>query len=73
MKPRNHKSYVFYPEDPCGSFRSYIGLPLYFFHKLYGVMNLIGYQENDWGDEQIQAMVSAGPTIITSILYLMNN
>jgi signal transduction protein with GAF and PtsI domain len=73
MKPRNHKSYVFYPEDPCGCFRSYIGLPLYFFHKLYGVMSLIGYQENDWGDEQIQAMVSAGPTIITSILYLMNN
>jgi hypothetical protein len=34
---------------------------------------LIGYQENDWEDEQIQAMVSAGPTIITSILYLMNN
>jgi signal transduction protein with GAF and PtsI domain len=73
MKPKNHKSYVFYPEDPCGCFRSYIGLPLYFFHKLYGVMNLIGYQENDWEDEQIQAMVSAGPTIVTSILYLMNN
>ena len=73
MKPKNHKSYVFYPEDPCGCFRSYIGLPLYFFQKLYGVLNLIGYQENDWEDEQIQAMVSAGPTIITSILYLMNN
>lgn len=72
MKPRSHKSYVFYPEDPCGSFRSYIGLPLQFYRKLYGVMTLIGYQENQWEEEEIQAMMSAGPTIVTSILYLIN-
>ena len=73
MKPKNHKSYVFYPDDPCGSFRSYIGLPLHFYKKLYGVPTLIGYQENHWEEEEIQAMLLAGPTMITSILYLMNN
>ncbi len=72
MKPRNHKSYVFYPEDPCMHFQSYIGLPLCFFGNLYGVMNLIGYRENDWKEDEIQALTSAGQTIITSILYLMN-
>jgi signal transduction protein with GAF and PtsI domain len=72
MKPRNHKSYVFFPDDPCMHFQSYIGLPLCFFGKLYGVMNLIGHRENDWGEEEIQALHSAGQTIITSILFLMN-
>ncbi len=72
MKPRNHKSYVFYPDDPCTHFQSYIGLPLCFFGNLYGVMNLIGHRENDWREEEIQALTSAGQTIITSILYLMN-
>ena len=73
MKPRNHKSYVFFPDDPCGQFCSYIGLPLYFFQKLYGVMNLVGYQENHWEDEEIQALLLTGQTIITSILYRMND
>ncbi len=72
MKPRNHKSYVFFPDDPCMHFQSFIGLPLCFFGRLYGVMNLIGYRENDWGENEIQALISAGQTIITSILYLMN-
>jgi hypothetical protein len=53
-------------------FQSYIGLPLCFFGKLYGVMNLIGHRENDWGVDEIEALTSAGQTIITSILYLMN-
>jgi hypothetical protein len=35
-------------------------------------MNLIGYRENDWGEDEIQALISAGQIIITSILYLMN-
>lgn len=73
MKPKNHKSYIFFPDDPCGQFRSYIGLPLYFFHKLYGVMNLVGYQENHWEDEEIQALLLTGQTIITSILYRIND
>jgi signal transduction protein with GAF and PtsI domain len=72
MKPRNHKSYVFYPEDPCMHFQSYIGMPLCFFGNLYGVMNLIGYRENDWKEDEIQALTSVGQTIITSILFLMN-
>jgi signal transduction protein with GAF and PtsI domain len=72
MKPRNHKSYIFFPDDPCAHFQSYIGLPLHFFGKLYGVMNLIGHRENDWTEEEIQALQSAGQTIITSILFLMN-
>lgn len=72
MKPRNHKSYIFYPDDPCTHFQSYIGLPLCFFGNLYGVMNLIGHRENDWKEDEIQALTSVGPTIITSILYLMN-
>jgi signal transduction protein with GAF and PtsI domain len=72
MKPRNHKSYIFFPDDPCRHFQSYIGLPLCFFGKLYGVMNLVGHRENDWPEEAIQALRSAGQTIITSILYLMN-
>jgi signal transduction protein with GAF and PtsI domain len=72
MKPRNHKSYIFFPDDPCMHFQSYIGLPLCFFGKLYGVMNLIGHRENDWGDDEIEALTSAGQNIITSILYLMN-
>jgi len=72
MKPRNHKSYVFFPDDPCMHFQSYVGLPLCFFGRLYGVMNLIGYREHDWGEDEIQALISAGQTIITSILYLMN-
>ena len=43
MKPRNHKSAIFLPEDPCGQFRSYIGLPLYFLlRELYGVLNPSG-------------------------------
>jgi signal transduction protein with GAF and PtsI domain len=72
MKPKNHKSYVFYPDDPCIHFQSYIGLPLCFFGNLYGVMNLISHRENDWREDEIQAMTSVGQTIITSILYLMN-
>lgn len=72
MKPRNHKSYIFFPDDPCMHFQSYIGLPLCFFGKLYGVMNLIGHRENNWGEDEIEALTSAGQTIITSILYLMN-
>jgi signal transduction protein with GAF and PtsI domain len=72
MKPRNHKSYIFYPDDPCSHFQSYIGLPLCFFGNLYGVMNLIGHRENDWKEDEIQALTSVGQTIITSILYLMN-
>ncbi|MBI5602239.1 MAG: GAF domain-containing protein [Deltaproteobacteria bacterium] len=72
MKPRTHKSYVFFPDDPCMHFQSYIGLPLCFFGKLYGAMNLIGHRENDWQEDEIQALVSAGQTIITSILFLMN-
>jgi signal transduction protein with GAF and PtsI domain len=72
MKPRNHKSYIFYPDDPCIHFQSYIGLPLCFFGNLYGVMNLVGHRENDWREDEIQAMTSVGQTIITSILYLMN-
>ena len=72
MKPRSHKSYVFFPDDPCMHFQSYIGLPLCFFGKLYGVMNLVGHRENDWPEEEIQALLSAGQTIITSILFLMN-
>lgn len=72
MKPRDHKSYVFFPDDPCRHFQSYIGLPLSFFGKLYGVMNLIGHQQNHWREEEIQALQSAGQTIITSILFLMN-
>jgi hypothetical protein len=35
-------------------------------------MNLIGHRENDWTEEEIQALQSAGQTIITSILFLMN-
>jgi signal transduction protein with GAF and PtsI domain len=73
MKPRNHKSYIFFPDDPCGQFCSYIGLPLSFFNKLYGVMNLVGYQENHWEDEEIQALLLTGQTIITSILYRIND
>jgi len=72
MKPRTHKSYVFFPEDPCVHFQSYMGIPLSFFGKLYGVMNLVGHRENHWPDEIIQAVQSAGQTIITSVLYLMN-
>jgi signal transduction protein with GAF and PtsI domain len=72
MKPRTHKSYVFFPEDPCIHFQSYIGIPLCFFGKLYGVMNLVGHRENHWSEEIIQALQSAGQTIITSVLYLMN-
>jgi signal transduction protein with GAF and PtsI domain len=72
MKPRTHKSYIFFPEDPCIHFQSYIGIPLNFFGKLYGVMNLVGHRENHWSEEDIQALQSAGQTIITSILYLMN-
>jgi signal transduction protein with GAF and PtsI domain len=72
MKPRVHKSYVFFPDDPCMHFQSYIGLPLCFFGRLYGVMNLVGHRENDWPEEEIQALVSAGQNIITSILFLMN-
>jgi signal transduction protein with GAF and PtsI domain len=72
MKPRNHKSYIFFPDDPCRHFQSYIGLPLCFFGKLYGVMNLIGHREINWSEEDIQALQSAGQTIITSILFLMN-
>ena len=72
MKPRNHKSYIFFPDDPCMHFQSYIGLPMLFFGKLYGVMNLVGHRENNWEDDEIQALTSAGQTIITSILYLMN-
>ena len=66
MKPRNHNSYVFFPDDPCMHFQSYMGLPLIFFGRLYGVMNLIGYQENHWEEDEIQALF-AGQTIITSI------
>jgi signal transduction protein with GAF and PtsI domain len=72
MKPKTHKSYVFFPDDPCTHFQSYIGLPLCFFGRLFGVINLIGQRENDWKDEEIQALTSAGQIIITSILYLMN-
>lgn len=72
MKPKHHKSYIFFPEDPCLHFQSYIGLPLSFFGKMYGVMNLVGHRENDWEEDQIQALISASRTIITSILYLMN-
>ena len=72
MKPRNHNSYVFFPDDPCMHFQSYIGLPLCFFGRLYGVMNLIGHRENAWREDEIQALISASQTIITSILYLMN-
>jgi signal transduction protein with GAF and PtsI domain len=72
MKPRTHKSYVFFPEDPCIHFQSYIGIPLCFFGKLYGVMNLVGHRENPWPEEIIATLQSAGKTIITSILYLMN-
>jgi signal transduction protein with GAF and PtsI domain len=72
MKPRTHKSYVFFPEDPCIHFQSYMGIPLSFFGKLYGVINLVGHRENHWPDEMIQAVQSAGQTIITSVLYLMN-
>jgi signal transduction protein with GAF and PtsI domain len=72
MKPRTHKSYVFFPEDPCIHFQSYIGIPLCFFGRLYGVMNLVGHRENHWSEEIIQALQSAGQTIITSVLYLMN-
>jgi signal transduction protein with GAF and PtsI domain len=72
MKPLTHKSYIFFPNDPCMNFQSYIGVPLCFFGKLYGVMNLVGYRENNWPEETVQALVSAGQTIITSILFLMN-
>jgi signal transduction protein with GAF and PtsI domain len=72
MKPRTHKSYIFFPEDPCIHFQSYIGIPLCFFGKLYGVLNLVGHRENHWPEEDIQALQSAGQAIITSILYLMN-
>jgi signal transduction protein with GAF and PtsI domain len=72
MKPRTHKSYVFFPDDPCMHFQSYIGIPLCFFGKLYGVMNLVGHRENHWEEEEIEALKSAGQIIITSILYLMN-
>lgn len=72
MKPRTHKSYIFFPDDPCVHFQSYIGIPLCFFGKLYGVMNLVGHRENHWEEDEIQALRSAGQIIITSILYLMN-
>ncbi|MEW6186792.1 MAG: GAF domain-containing protein [Thermodesulfobacteriota bacterium] len=72
MKPKTHKSYVFFPDDPCAHFQSYIGLPLCFFGRLFGVINLIGQRENDWKEEEIRALTSAGQIIITSILYLMN-
>jgi signal transduction protein with GAF and PtsI domain len=72
MKPRTHKSYVFFPEDPCVHFQSYMGIPLSFFGKLYGIINLVGHRENNWPDETVQAVQSAGQTIITSVLYLMN-
>jgi signal transduction protein with GAF and PtsI domain len=72
MKPRNHRSYVFFPDDPCMHFQSYLGLPISFYNRLCGVINLIGYQENHWEEEMIQALLLAGQTITTSILYLMN-
>jgi signal transduction protein with GAF and PtsI domain len=73
MKPRDHRSYVFFPDDPCMHFQSYLGLPLFFFQRLCGVINLIGYQENHWEEEMVQALLLSGQTITTSILYLMNN
>ena len=36
-------------------------------------MNLVGYQENHWEEEGIQALLLTGQTIITSILYRMND
>jgi signal transduction protein with GAF and PtsI domain len=72
MRPRNHKSYVFFPDDPCSHFQSYLGLPLSFFGRLYGVMNLVGYRERDWKDDELKALEAAGQIIITSVLYLMN-
>jgi len=73
MKPRQHTSYVFFPEDPCRHFQSYMGLPLHFFRKVYGVMNLIGYQENHWEEDEIRALLFAGQIITTTILSLMDN
>jgi GAF domain-containing protein len=49
-----------------------LGLPLSFFGRLYGVMNLVGYRERDWKDDELKALEAAGQIIITSVLYLMN-
>jgi signal transduction protein with GAF and PtsI domain len=73
MKARQHSSYVFFPEDPCRHFQAYMGLPLHFFRKVYGVMNLIGYQENHWEEDEIRALLFAGQIIITTILSLMDS
>ncbi len=72
MKAKHHKSYVFFPDGPCPYFQSFIGLPLCFFGQLYGVMNLVGNREARWAEEEIEALITAGQTVITSILYLMN-
>lgn len=67
IRPSDHKSYVFSPEDPIKKLNSFIGLPMTIRGHSVGAIGLIGYEPLDPTADQIAALTMAGRMIGTAL------